>query len=73
MPYKETYSLANGVQQFILTDANGDGFISHAYFTLSLRGSVLKNGGVLAYLDSTKFTVGTTPGAKPALVAVSKN
>jgi hypothetical protein len=70
--YKETYNLANGVYQFNLTDAFGDGLLSPGYYTLSLGSSVLKNGGVFTYLDSTKFTVGTVPVPKPAPATAPK-
>jgi len=66
--YAETYSLANGKYQFNLTDAFGDGLLSPGYYTITLGGVVLKNGGSFTFLDSTTFTVGTTPVAKPAPV-----
>jgi len=61
--YTETYNLANGKYQFNLTDAFGDGLISPAYYTLRLGGTVLKNGGTFSSLDSTTFTVATSPVA----------
>eukprot|EP00590_Aulacoseira_subarctica_P006728 CAMPEP_0172413874 /NCGR_PEP_ID=MMETSP1064-20121228/436_1 /TAXON_ID=202472 /ORGANISM="Aulacoseira subarctica , Strain CCAP 1002/5" /LENGTH=926 /DNA_ID=CAMNT_0013150261 /DNA_START=29 /DNA_END=2806 /DNA_ORIENTATION=- len=63
LSYNENYILAGGIYQFNLTDAYGDGLISPAYYTISLGGVVLKNGGAFTFLDSTTFTVG---GVTPA-------
>jgi len=63
--YTENYILESGKYQFNLTDKYGDGLLSLGYYTFSLGGVVLKNGGVFTFLDSTTFVVGSVPN-KPA-------
>ena len=55
--FSQNYNLANGIYQFNLTDAFGDGLLSPAFYTISLGGAVLKRGGTFTFLDSTTFTV----------------
>jgi len=70
MPYTERLVLAAGTYQFNLTDAYGDGITRPGYFTLSLGGTIIKSGKPFTYLDTTIFTVKTSPKpiSKPAAV-----
>jgi hypothetical protein len=65
--YIETFYLENGVYQFNLTDAYGDGLNPPSFFTLNLGGIILKTGVSFKNFDSTTFTVPLVTSIAPRI------